>query len=225
MALADYQNFVKRRQTGEPVAYITGHREFYGYDFEVTPDVLIPRPDTELLVEAALKRLPTDRPLRVIDVCTGSGCVGIALARERPNLSVVAIDLSAEAAQVAQRNALRHQVAHRVEVRVGNLLDPVLGEGPSFDLLVANPPYIKPEAYPVLMPEVLNFEPQMALLGMGAEGLGHHEQILQKACKVLKKGAFVLMEIGYDQGPFFEGIGKVMQDLAGQDRVVEIVCG
>jgi release factor glutamine methyltransferase len=222
MAIADYRNFVKRRQTGEPVAYITGVKEFFGYEFEVNPSVLIPRPDTEKLVEVALEKLPKEKELRVIDVCTGSGCVAISLALERPLIKVIATELSEKAAEVARRNIKKHGLEDRVEVRVGHLLDPVEGH---FDLIVSNPPYIKPADMAGLMRDVRDFEPHLALQGLGENGLELHEEILKKAPLLLTKGAFVLLEIGYDQAHFFKDRAKIIQDDAGNDRIVEICCG
>jgi release factor glutamine methyltransferase len=223
LAVADFQKYVKRFEAGEPVAYITGLKEFYGREFEVTPDVLIPRPDTETLVELALKRLPAGEKMHVIDACTGSGCVGITLALERPDIRVVAIDISPAAAEVARRNAAKLGVADRFEVRVGDLLGPVIGE--QFDLLVSNPPYIKPADMPGLMPEVHDFEPHLALEGLSEDGVGLHRRLIEQAAQVLKPGAFVLLEIGYNQGLLFKNRGTVYQDDAGNDRVVEIING
>ena len=221
MALADYRNFVKRRQAGEPVAYILGVQEFYGYEFEVNSSVLIPRPDTEKLVEVALEKLPKDQALTVIDVCTGSGCIAISLALQRPLIKVIATELSEQAAEVARRNIQKHGVQDRVEVRVGHLLDSI---SPLVDLIVSNPPYIKPAAMPDLMRDVRDFEPHMALQGLNESGLGHHEEILQKAPSLLKKGGFVLLEIGYDQAVYFKDRARIIQDDAGNDRLVEICC-
>lgn len=226
MAIADYRNFVKRRQASEPVAYITGVKEFFGYEFEVNPSVLIPRPDTEKLVEIALEKLPKDKELHVIDVCTGSGCVAISLALERPLIRVIATELSEKAADVARRNIKKHGVEDRVEVRVGHLLDPVISKvACPWDLIVSNPPYVKPADMLDLMRDVRDFEPHLALKGLGENGLGLHEEILEKAPLLLRKGAFVLLEIGYDQAPFFKDRAKIIQDDAGNDRIVEICCG
>ncbi len=222
LALADFRKYVKRYEAGEPLAYITGVKEFYGREFEVTSDVLIPRPDTEKLVELALKRIPQGEKFRVIDACTGSGCVGITLALERPDITVVATDISPAAAEIARRNAVKLGVADRFEVRVGNLLEPVQGV---YDLLVSNPPYIKPADMPGLMREVRDFEPHLALEGLGQDGSGFHDQLIEQSKRVLKPGAFVLMEIGYDQGLLFKDIGTVYKDDAGNDRVVEINIG
>lgn len=223
MALADFRNFVKRRRLGEPVAYITGVKEFFGIEFEVGPSVLIPRPDTEKLVELALEKIPEHQDFKIIDACTGSGCIAVSIALHRPLAKIIATEISPKAAEVARRNIQKQGVQNQVEVRIGHLLEPVLGE--KFDLLVSNPPYVKPSAMPSLMPDVRDFEPHLALLGLGDNGLGYHQEILSKAPLCLKKGAFVLLEIGYDQGSYFEGLGKVIQDDSGHDRVVEIQCG
>ena len=223
MALADFRNLIKRRQTGEPVAYLTGVKEFFGYELEVNSHVLIPRPDTEKLVELALERLPPNQAFKIIDVCTGSGCIAISIALQRPLVQIIATEISLKSAEVARKNIRKYGLEDRVEVRVGNLLDPIsLG---NFDLIVSNPPYVKPKAMQELMPDVQKFEPHLALEGLGENGLGYHEEILKKAFALLKKSGSVLLEIGYDQGSFFKGLGRVIKDDAGNDRVVEILNG
>ncbi len=159
---------VARRVTREPLAYIVGHREFWGLDLEVNPAVLIPRPSTELIVEAILELFPLQQaPLNVVDVCTGCGCVAVALAHERPAAAIVATDISEQALAVARRNAVRHGVADRVSFRHGDLLAGIDG---TFDAILANPPYVLDRARPALQPEVRDHEPSVALFG-GADGM------------------------------------------------------
>lgn len=190
-----FLELLERRMKGEPVAYLLGEKEFYGLDFDVTPDVLIPRPDTEVLVEAALS-LPELGT--VIDVCTGSGCVAIAIAHHRQSVRVIASDISAKALEVAKRNARKLGVSERIEFRQGDLLEPCTGEK-GVGLIVANPPYIMPADMPELMRDVRDFEPQLALVGQGEEGLGHHETLLAQARTLLSPGGVLMMEIGHNQ--------------------------
>lgn len=156
-----YQDLILRRSRREPVAYLTGHKEFFGLDFFVSPAVLIPRPESELLVEEALNRLPADRPVRIVDIGTGSGCLAVALAHELPKAHILATDLSLDALKVAARNAKRHGVGSRVELVVGNLLDPVAHR--HLNCIIANLPYV-PEDEVRANPD-LQFEPLLALRG------------------------------------------------------------
>ena len=191
-----YQTLVERRISREPLAYIVGAREFWGLELEVTPDVLIPRPATELIVEAVLELFP-DRsaPLAVADVCTGCGCVAVAIAHERPAARVVATDTSREALEVARRNARRHEVGDRVSVRHGDLLHGIEG---TFDAIVANPPYVIDGAGPALQPEVRDYEPALALFG-GREGLDLLTRLVADAPKHLRSGGFLVFEFGLGQ--------------------------
>ncbi len=192
----DYESVVARRATREPLAYIVGTREFWGLDFEVSPAVLIPRPSTELIVEAVLERFPErSAPLALADACTGCGCVAIALARERPSASVVATDISREALAVAHRNAARHRVGDRVALRHTDLLEGVEG---TFDAIVANPPYVLDDARPALQPEVRDHEPAVALFG-GADGLGLLTRLVAAAPARLRKGGYLICEFGFGQ--------------------------
>jgi release factor glutamine methyltransferase len=190
-----FDAIVARRAAREPLAYIVGGREFWGLPLEVTPDVLIPRPETELIVEAALDLYP-DRhgPLRVADVCTGSGCVAIAMASERPAWTVLATDISEPALAVARRNAARHAVDDRVRFARADLLAGVPGP---FDLIVANPPYVRSGDRPGLQPEVRE-EPDVALYG-GPEGLDTIVRLLQQAPAALTRGGHLIFEFGLGQ--------------------------
>lgn len=190
-----FAEVVGRRAAREPLAYITGAREFWGLTFEVTPDVLIPRPETELIVEAALDRYP-DRhgPVAVADICTGSGCVAIALAHERPSWTILATDISAPALAVARRNAIRHGVAGRVHFAVADLLETV--QGP-FELIVANPPYVRAGDRNGLQPEVRE-EPAVALYA-GIDGLDAVQRLLTQAPSRLRDGGHFMFEFGFGQ--------------------------
>lgn len=184
-----------RRCAGEPVAYILGRREFWSLDLEVTPDTLIPRPETELLVELALARLPKDQPVTVADLGTGSGAIALALAVERPLARIVATDQSPAALMVAQRNTRRLEI-HNVEFREGDWCAPLGDE--RFDLIAANPPYVA-AIDPHWRQGELRFEPPAALVA-GDDGLSALRAIVAQAPDYLKPGGWLLLEHGYDQG-------------------------
>jgi release factor glutamine methyltransferase len=191
-----YDAVVARRATREPLAYIVGRREFWGLDFEVTPAVLIPRPATELIVDALLGFAP-DRhaEMSVADLCTGCGCVAVALAHERPAARIVATDISEEAIAVARRNAERHGVGAQITFRHGDLLDALDGR---FDAIAANPPYVVEGARPALQPEVRDFEPAVALFG-GADGLSIVRRLVAGAPDHLRPGGWLVFEFGFGQ--------------------------
>ena len=192
----DFDALVARRAAGEPVAYITGRRAFWTIDLAVGPGVLVPRPDTETVVEVA-RSLRTDRsaPCRVLDLCTGSGVLAVSLAKELPAAQVVATEVSPAAAAVARRNAERNGVADRVDVRTGDLWAPVTGE--KFDLIVSNPPYIATSVISTLSPEVRR-EPVLALDG-GEDGLRFYDRICAVARLHLEPGGALVVEHGFDQ--------------------------
>jgi release factor glutamine methyltransferase len=192
---ARYLQYIERRLAGEPVAYILGEREFYGLDFHVTPAVLIPRPETEFLVELALARIPEDEPRQVLDLGTGSGCIAVTLAHLRPRSRVVATDVSEAALEVARENARRH-AADNVEFRCGDGFAPVLAE--RFDVIVSNPPYVAAND-PHLRQGDLRFEPEQALTS-SVDGLGLIRAIIAQAPARLLAGGWLLLEHGYDQG-------------------------
>ena len=191
-----YDALVARRVTREPLAYIVGVREVWGLELEVTPDVLIPRPATELIVETIQELFP-DRavPLTIADVCTGCGCVAVAIASERPSVVIKATDISQPALVVARRNAARHGVADRVSFTHGDLLD---GAGGAFDAIVANPPYVVDRARPALQPEVRDHEPAVALFG-GEDGLGLVARLIAAAPDHLRAGGYLVFEFGLGQ--------------------------
>jgi len=196
--LARYEALVTRRAAREPLAYITGDREFWNLSFEVSPAVLIPRPETELIVETAIARFP-DRgaPLSIADVCTGSGCLAVALAREYARARVVAADLSGAALDVAGRNAARHGVADRVRLIATDLLQ---GIPDLFDLIVANPPYVSEGDRPALVAEVREYEPELALFA-GRDGLAVIRRLVEESVERLVPGGTLIFELGFWQAP------------------------
>lgn len=220
--LAVFRARVRRRANREPLAYILGATEFWSLPLKVTPDVLIPRPDTELLVEEALTRL--SGPARVLDVGTGSGALAIAIAHERPECRLTAIDLVPAALAVAAENAHRNQVAERIAFAECDLA--ALPAGP-FDLIVANPPYIPQGDLITLMPEVRDFEPWLALDG-GADGLDAYRALVRQIGMVLAPGGWLLVEVGIEQAVTVQelfasaGLTEIFtaRDLAGIERVV-----
>lgn len=212
---------VGRRRQGEPIAYILGKREFYGLEFTLTPAVLIPRPETELLVELAFERVPRKAALRVLDLGTGSGAVAVALAKGRPQARVTAVDIDYAALSVARANAKRHGVS--VRFFCGDWFGALSAE--TFDLIVSNPPYVA-AADPHLAVGDVRFEPQRALLG-GADGLDCIRAIVAGAAAHLAPGTWLLFEHGYDQAEacraLLEAAGyrevQSWPDLAGIPRV------
>jgi release factor glutamine methyltransferase len=217
-----YWRLVERRAGGEPIAYITGEREFYGLDFEVTAAVLIPRPETELLVDAALERMPVPALCRVLDLGTGSGCISVTLAASRSAARVVGADVSSQALAVAARNAARHGLSNLEWVQ-GDWFAPVAGR--RFDLIVSNPPYIA-EHDPHLAQGDLRFEPRAALSG-GRDGLQAIRAIVTRAPAHLEPAGWLLLEHGHDQGDAVRallerhGFSAVFSrnDLAGIRRI------
>jgi release factor glutamine methyltransferase len=192
-----YETLVARREGREPLAYITGRQEFWGLEFEVSPSVLIPRPETELIVEAALERFP-DRhaSLEAADVCTGSGCLAVALAHERPGARIAAADVSADALRTAGRNADRHGVSDRVELVQADVLE---GAGEkAVDLIVSNPPYVPDGDRATLQPEVRDHEPPIALFA-GEDGLAIIRRLIDQSGGRLRTGGLLIFEFGVGQ--------------------------
>ncbi|MCX7682234.1 MAG: peptide chain release factor N(5)-glutamine methyltransferase [Anaerolineae bacterium] len=220
---AAYAALISRRAAGYPLPYLTGRAEFYGLEFEVTPEVLIPRPETELLVELALAL----QPHSVVDVGTGSGCIAVSLAVLLPRVVVYAIDISPAALAVAGRNAERHHVADRVHLLTGDVLSPRPGP---VDLIVSNPPYIPSDECALLPPSVRDYEPRLALDG-GPDGLAFIRRLLKEAPTVLRPGGGILIEIGATQGEAATTLAHAIlprarislhRDLAGRDRVLQV---
>jgi release factor glutamine methyltransferase len=235
-AAQSYSDLIARRAAGEPTQYLTGKQEFWGLEFEVNPSVLIPRPETEHIMEVALARLGHVRSLgalRVADVGTGSGCLAVALACELPNAEIFATDISPAALEVARRNSARHSVADRVRFIEANLLDPFLSAWPdssaaAFELIVSNPPYIGLAERTTLQPEVRDHEPASALFA-GEHGLDVYKPLIRQAEMLLVPGGILVLELGHnalahvrarlEAGRAWQDIG-VTNDLARIPRVI-----
>jgi release factor glutamine methyltransferase len=223
-AAAAFRARFERRRRGEPIQYITGETEFYGLRFQVNRDVLIPRPETELLVEKTVELSPVVRGARILDVGTGSGAIAIALAHEWPDAVVTAVDISAAALEVARRNAVRIGFADRIRFLQGDLLEPLAGE--RFDIVVSNPPYVPEKDRESLTVEVREYEPAQALFA-GADGLDVLRRLIPAAFAALVSGGFAALEIGYGQqaavDALLAGAGfrelEFTKDLQGIPRV------
>jgi release factor glutamine methyltransferase len=237
-----FLSLVARRARGIPTQYLTGHQEFWGLDFEVTPDVLIPRPETEHVIEVALDRLGVcsagessrrNSTIYVADIGTGSGCIAIALAKEFPHAHIVATDISASALAVAQRNAERHNVSSRIDFIESNLLDsyfqsslPVRAQSRIFDLIASNPPYIARREAATLPREVRENEPEAALFG-GETGTEIYAPLIGQAALLLKPDGILALELGYDSAEYVRNClsapawceVEFTADLAGIPRV------
>lgn len=225
--LGRYRALIKRRRISEPIAYILGQREFFALPMRVDRRVLIPRPDSEILVETALRETRAQHLYgRMLDLCTGSGCIAIAFAKERPTWRVTAVDVSPDAAAVARENVQRGGVVHNLAVLEGDLFAP-LEESARFELITANPPYIPSGDIAGLDADVRDFEPRLALDG-GADGLDVTRRIVQNAARYLSPNGLLAMEGGFDQAPAVAGLLAAAgytdiaraKDLAGVERVV-----
>lgn len=200
----DFEGLVARRVSREPLAYITGSREFWNLTIEVTPAVLIPRPETELLLESALEHFERSQAIRILDVCTGSGCVAVGLAREFAKAAVTASDISPAALEVARRNLARHGLTTRVRCVETDLLAGIPGP---FDLIVANPPYVPAGDARGLQPEVRQFEPAGALFA-GEDGLQIIRRLVREAAAALAPDGILIFEFGAGQE---DGIGALLE--------------
>jgi release factor glutamine methyltransferase len=224
-----FERLLIRREGREPLAYITGKREFYGMDFIVTPDVLVPRQETELLVDLAIERLGDTKTPRVLDIGTGTGCVALAIAAHVSRAQVHSVDASDEALAVATVNRQAHGLAGRVTLHSGDLLSPFIGDAGRWDVIVSNPPYIPSGVIDTLSPEV-RAEPRMALDG-GPDGLDPTRILLKQANGLLAEHGTVLIEIYSDSardakeiaGEAFPGTPvNIHDDLLGLARVLEV---
>lgn len=209
---ANYAAMVERRRRGEPIQYITGEQEFFGLPFAVTPDVLIPRPETEHLVERALEAASEWEEPRILDVGTGSGAIAVALACQLPQAEVTALDVSAAALDVALRNERRNGIEGLIQFVESDLLDGVAGV--SFEVIVSNPPYVPSIDYASLSVEVREYEPELALFA-GEDGLDVYRRLIPVAFAALVPGGSLLMEIGYEQA---KPVSELLMD-AGYDDV------
>ncbi len=227
-----YEVLLGRRGSREPLQYIIGRQEFRGLDFKVTPDVLIPRPETELVVEAALGIIKT-RGLRapvIVDLCTGSGCIAVSLAKETDNARVFATDTSSGALSIARENARNHAVSDRIRLLEGDLFGPLeeLDILAKIDIITANPPYVRALELQGLQPEVRDFEPMNALVA-GPEGTEIHKRIIEASPEFLRRGGALIMEMGLGQAESLVsmvndtrryGEPEILKDLAGIERVI-----
>ncbi len=229
--VAVLDEWIERRARREPLQYILGQTEFWGLSFVVDASVLIPRPETEHLVEEALRLLramPPEEEIRVCDLCTGCGCIGISIAREIPSARVVATDISPGALNMAHRNAELNMVEDRIRFVEGDLLSPLGDYGDTFHVMTANPPYVRREEIDDLQPEVRLYEPALALDG-GTEGLSFIKAIVEKGPCYIRHGGHLVVEIGYGQKEavveMFEESDEfeevwARKDYSGIDRVV-----
>lgn len=233
--LVTFREFVRRAGEHEPIAYLTGQAHFFDLELDIRPGVLIPRPDTETLVETVLtfcRHTPGMEAPRALDLCTGSGCIAAAIARHLPAATVVAVDVDPAAIEVAKANLTKLKLNDRVTVLQGDLYEPLtsLVDCAPFNLILANPPYIRTGDIAALDRNVRDFEPHLALDG-GPDGLSFHRRILAGARERLLPGGKVMLEIAFDQGkaalamageyPAFVD-AKILKDAAGNDRVLSL---
>jgi release factor glutamine methyltransferase len=225
--LKTFRELMLRRASGEPLQYITSHQSFFGLDFEVAKGVLIPRPETELLVEIALELLQEASTPLICDVGTGSGCIAIALLHTRPDTQAVAIDISTAALEIAKRNAQHHYVDSRLTFVQGDCFSSLSADMFSFDLIASNPPYVSEKELAGLQREVRNHEPIEALAG-GGDGLDVVRRLLAESSSFLKSGGHLLIEIGFSQGDAVRALidqrvwrlQDIRPDLQGIPRIV-----
>lgn len=222
---------VKRAVQNEPVQYLTGKTEFYSLELDITPECLIPRPETELLVERAIEFLRKRNGKQfVCDLCTGSGCIAVAIGKNFSNVRIIATDISDSALEIAERNVEKHQLQQCIELLCGDLFDPVIPQLDTgkFDLITCNPPYVSAAEYEKLDSNVKDYEPKAALFA-GKDGLDVYKRICEKVDDFLKPDGVLIMEIGYDQGhgvrKLLEQIGcfakiTIEKDLNNNDRIV-----
>ncbi|MBI3001848.1 MAG: peptide chain release factor N(5)-glutamine methyltransferase [Deltaproteobacteria bacterium] len=229
-AMKQFHSLLRRRAQREPISYITGHREFWSLDFDVTPQVLVPRPETELLVEVTLGILAKKgSPARILEIGTGSGAISVSLATERTDAEIWATDLSGSALEVARINARRHKVEKQIHFLQGDLFAPLGKRGFGFfGLVVSNPPYVPSAEIERLAREIHHWEPRLALDG-GADGLDCYRRILGEAHRYLTEPGFLVLEIGAESGaqvsPLVEATGRfrapaIHRDYCGRERVV-----
>jgi release factor glutamine methyltransferase len=227
----DFDDAIGRRIRREPLQHIIGNQEFWGLKFKVTPDVLIPRPETEFIIEAALAIVQKrNQQVRIIDLCTGSGCLAVSLAKELTSANIIATDVSEKALAVARENARNHSVADRIRYLEGDLFDPLeeLDIRGQIDIIVSNPPYVPAGDLATLQPEVRDYEPALALVA-GPEGTEIAAKIIKFAPEYLKKNGSLIMEMGSGQAEaltnMVEATGvyakpEIVKDLSGTDRVI-----
>lgn len=224
-------SLVKRAGQNEPIAYLVGRTEFYSMEMEVNRDCLIPRPETELLVQRAIEFLRTREGAQsVFDLCTGCGCIAVAIAKNFPHSHIMATDISDHALASAEKNVEKHHLQDRIKLLSGDLFDPIIPhlDAGKFDLVVSNPPYVSAPEYEKLDKNVKDYEPRLALFA-GEDGLDIYKRIIEKIDMFLKPDAALMLEIGYAQGPAILGLLeqtnifneiKIEKDFHNNDRVV-----
>ena len=228
-----FQDLLDRRMRREPVAYITGRKEFWSLDFVICPSALIPRPETELLVEVALQRLKSaaSGPPTILDLGAGSGIIAVCLAKERLEAHIVAVDIASGALEVARINSRRHGVSERIDLIYGDLFAALGAEKRLFDLIVSNPPYIRTGEISLLAPEISQWEPTIALDG-GADGMEYYRRIIGAAHEYLAPGSSIVLEMGAGMASYVAelfarsgcyGPVSVYQDYEGKDRVIAAI--
>lgn len=221
---------VKRAGIKEPISYIIGKTEFFSIEFEIAPDCLIPRPETELLVERAIEFLRSrNGRQKICDLCTGCGCIAIAIAKNLENADIIATDICDAALKIAAKNIEKYQLKDRIKLLCGDLFDPLIPQidTEKFDLIVCNPPYVSASEYEILDKNVKDYEPKIALYA-GDNGLDTYRKLTEKVCDFLNPDAALILEIGYNQGPAvrelleqtacFKNI-KIEKDTSGNDRI------
>jgi release factor glutamine methyltransferase len=226
------RDLVKRAGQNEPIAYLVGRTEFYSLEINVTPDCMIPRPETELLVERAIEFLREHRSGTqfICDLCTGSGCIAIAIAKNFSDARIIATDICEAALTVAAENIQKHQLSEKITLLCGDLFDPIISglDANEFDLIISNPPYVSITEYERLDKNVKDYEPKKALFA-GVDGLDIYCRIIEKAGRFLKSDGALMLEIGYAQGPavkeLLEKTGdfheiKIEKDFHDNDRIV-----
>jgi len=224
-------DLVKRAGLHEPVAYLTGKTEFYSLELDITSDCLIPRPETELLVQRAIEYLRTCSGIQyVCDLCTGSGCIAVAIAKNFPDVRITATDISAAALEVAARNVEKYKLKENVRLLCGDSFEPIIQQldVSEFDLIVCNPPYVSTAEYEKIEKNVKDFEPVLALLA-GSDGLDVYRKIIEKVDDYLKSSASLMLEIGYAQGSAIKDLleqsgifaeVKIEKDFHNNDRMI-----
>lgn len=224
----EYKEYIEKIIKGKPVQYITNNQEFMKLNFYVDENVLIPQPDTEILVEKVIKSIDIMENIEILDMCTGSGCVGISLAKNIKNTKVTLVDISKEAIEIAKKNAIQNEVENKITFIQSDMFENVKGK---FDIIVSNPPYIKTDIIQTLDKQVQN-EPHIALDG-GEDGLDFYKILINEAHKYLKKDGKIFLEIGYDQKQEVENLAKkskhykrieTIKDLSQNDRVIILEC-
>lgn len=220
----EYKMYIEEIVKGKPVQYITNKQEFMGLNFYIDENVLIPQPDTEILVEEVIKRANKEKKLEILDICTGSGCIGISIAKNIENVKVTMLDISEKAIEVAKKNSMQNGIENKVTFIQSNMFEKIEGK---FDIIVSNPPYIKTNIIQILDRQVQN-EPHIALDG-GEDGLKFYKILISNAPKYLKENGKVFLEIGYDQKQEVEDLAKqskmykkieTIKDLSQNDRVI-----